>query len=612
MAASSLYVSAIVAIPNLIDEIKRLAKTEDPRSEDRAAVAKRRLSLITQLAEKICTLTHWSRLDLNSLQLTDHELGILLTEIQKNPTILELILDHNEITHEGAEKIAFMLQTHPLTALSLCNNDLGNIGAGQLANGLLRNRYLRFLDLGFNNIDTHGAAALAESIAANPDNQLIFVGLSCNNITNPAMMAWAETLRGNTRFLDLETDGNTLKEEEITSTLSELTRILEDNQKAVKSLMHNNAETLKRLAAMQPDAIKALGIEQYTEQFQQANEAITQGIEQLKMTRVDKKVIVQWRQWLDKLTKQCEQNLEDVATQFLSMIASPLKPPVELDALALTQSMRDMQISFKISPHELTIESEELGRGVFGVVRRGEWRHIPVAVKELHPTENTTIKSLFVREMQIMAQLRSPNIVRLLGIGPTMIVMEYMSGGDLSQLLHKNSRPLSPRWIQNAILQIAYGLAFLHAEGIIHGDLKPTNVLLTASGEPKLTDFGLSVLEGNLDPSLDSHARGTPIWMAPELLAALRARVPSTITKEADMYSFALIIWEILTREVPYKQLATSIERLVQLVVDQEVRETIPKNTPANYVKVLTFCWDANPRKRLPVDTIIHEYLKPK
>src|SRR5690349_2449171 len=139
-----------------------------------------------------------------------------------------------------------------------------------------------------------------------------------------------------------------------------------------------------------------------------------------------------------------------------------------------------------------------LGSGGFGEVYHGTWRHNDVAVKKLL-MKNITPESAheFETESQIMARLRSPNIVQFYGyaIEPERcIVMEYCPNGSLFSVL-QNKKPLEWSIRINIALGATKGLSFLHEERILHRDIKSLNILLTAHFEAKLTDFGLSKLK---------------------------------------------------------------------------------------------------------------------
>lgn len=139
-----------------------------------------------------------------------------------------------------------------------------------------------------------------------------------------------------------------------------------------------------------------------------------------------------------------------------------------------------------------------LGSGAFGDVARVLWRKTPVAAKIAHAnTMSEDEKALLLRELEVMARVRHPNIVQFLGYvdTPFVIVLELVPGGNLRQ--YYRSRTVSVAHKTLICLDVLRALAYLHnrrPSSIIHRDVKPANVLMTYSGFAKLTDFGLGSL----------------------------------------------------------------------------------------------------------------------
>jgi len=165
-----------------------------------------------------------------------------------------------------------------------------------------------------------------------------------------------------------------------------------------------------------------------------------------------------------------------------------------------------------------------LGRGGFGEVYQGTWRMTDVAVKVLLLGQLTNdARKEFETEAQTNIELRHPNIVQFLGycISPRpCIVMEYMPRGSLHQLLRDSQAEIHWDVRMRIALDITRGLAYLHAENIVHRDIRSKNVLL-AEGKACLADFGLArVKTETLAVSTgSSQAAGTLRWMAPELFS---------------------------------------------------------------------------------------------
>ena len=212
-----------------------------------------------------------------------------------------------------------------------------------------------------------------------------------------------------------------------------------------------------------------------------------------------------------------------------------------------------------------------LGRGAFGVVLRATWNGVPVAVKKLHLDQLTRKeKDSFRKELLILASLGSShrNLVKLHGycLAPPCIVMELVALGSLTNLLHYCDDPeveakmTDGRVKKRLILGVADGMRQLHAARIVHGDLKPQNILISDDYEAKITDFGLSSLRGKTSSSVASRqfdgddgpgepyvVGGTAGYMAPELLDST-----SPPDFPSDVYSFGVVLNELVAEEEPY------------------------------------------------------------
>ena len=240
-----------------------------------------------------------------------------------------------------------------------------------------------------------------------------------------------------------------------------------------------------------------------------------------------------------------------------------------------------------------------LGAGGFGEVYKGQWQGVDVAIKKLlqkHLTE--AMESTFRKEAGVMVQLRGthPNIINMYGIvlvpEPCM-VLEFMGRGALDGLLH-GKVPMSWEMRYTIGLDVARGLFYLHNKRILHLDLKSMNVLMAKDGTAKLADFGLSEIKGSTSQQSawgdeSKKAGGTLRWMAPELFRGGRYR-PS-----CDVYSFAMVLWELASRQVPYRyQLNAAIPEYVKT----GGREAVPVDTPASVQALMVRCWAADASTR--------------
>jgi len=197
-----------------------------------------------------------------------------------------------------------------------------------------------------------------------------------------------------------------------------------------------------------------------------------------------------------------------------------------------------------------------LGRGGMGAVYKARQpdldRH--VAVKVLRPdlADDTALSDRFVREARNLARLDHPNIVRIHDFGReehfVYLVMEYVDGSSVRELI--DARLLAPSDALAIFPEICEALRYAHEHGVVHRDVKPGNILVDTNGRVKVADFGLSksVLARRADPTL-THTRqamGTPHYMAPEQMRRTR-----DVDHRADIFSLGVLLYEMLTGEVP-------------------------------------------------------------
>jgi serine/threonine-protein kinase len=223
------------------------------------------------------------------------------------------------------------------------------------------------------------------------------------------------------------------------------------------------------------------------------------------------------------------------------------------DDSTLTQAMPEVNPVSRAGKYRIT---GRIGQGGMGVVYRAIDDDLgrTVALKFIPPEMaiDSTTEQRFLREARAASALDHPNIGTIFGVEETsdrrrFIVMAYYEGRNLSQRMHDESNPLTPREAIGIGVQVAGGLAEAHARGVIHRDIKPSNILLTVQGLVKIVDFGLAAMSGADQLSHTGASMGTPAYMSPE--QALGADVDH----RSDIWSLGVVTCEMLTRQKVFR-----------------------------------------------------------
>ncbi|XP_059456952.1 U-box domain-containing protein 33-like isoform X2 [Corylus avellana] len=326
------------------------------------------------------------------------------------------------------------------------------------------------------------------------------------------------------------------------------------------------------------------------------NEAKRRGQEESRQRKEAEEALVKVKEELENVKNQRDQVLENVKNQrdqvkeevlgisqehelsLKTQIAELHKKMNEVqmerdNALKEAEGLRRNQVGdddhfseFKLSEIEEATqkfdESKKIGQGGYGSIYKGLLRPKEVAIKMLQsPGAHGT--SQFQMEVRVLSQLRHPNLVKLTGSCPEVfaLIYEYLPNGSLEDRLSMkdNSPPLSWQTRIRIATELCSVLVYLHSakpHSIVHGDLKPSNILLDANFVSKLSDFGIcrmlfpdESLSNNINTTLSriTDPKGTPAYIDPEF------RETSVLTLKSDVYSFGIILLQLLTGRQPFK-----------------------------------------------------------
>lgn len=222
--------------------------------------------------------------------------------------------------------------------------------------------------------------------------------------------------------------------------------------------------------------------------------------------------------------------------------------------------------------------------------------------------ENEEFKKMINREIGVLTLIDHPTIIKLIGYSlidfqrenNVTIIMELAKNGSLEDVLKKIRSLLGPHEYTNTSRQIilagvARGMKYLHDRNIIHRDLKPGNILLDEDFHPLITDFGLSKFFKVDQSSIQTQACGTLIYKAPEVIQGINYNT------KADVYSFAILMFEVVTDSLPYPELFSgqmSEFDFNNKIVKKNYRPTFKTFVKEPIKELIEKCWSSNPKER--------------
>ncbi len=298
------------------------------------------------------------------------------------------------------------------------------------------------------------------------------------------------------------------------------------------------------------------------------------------------------------------------------------------EASRAARALRDLAVPERRLPTRVPVEvgpyrvERELGRGGSGVVVLAQDSRLgrPVAVKLLRSDASPQARERFRREAQALARLRHPNVAAVHDTGETQegvpwLAMDFVDGESLDTVLRRlagrDPARLSGQdlvaaevwrgasWVMAVVRLVAdvgHGLAAAHAEGIVHRDVKPANILVERGGRPYLADFGLALWSAAAAVTRTGTAPGTPLTMAPEQVNRDRGAVsPAT-----DVWALGATLYHALTLRSPFAGEDTTVEQLYQRILHDDplaprrLNQAIPRDLEVIVLKAL----EKDPRRR--------------
>ncbi|KAK3118998.1 hypothetical protein QOZ80_9BG0712150 [Eleusine coracana subsp. coracana] len=240
-------------------------------------------------------------------------------------------------------------------------------------------------------------------------------------------------------------------------------------------------------------------------------------------------------------------------------------------------------------------------------VTDGRLQGTDVAIKRINdrsfagkPSEQDKMRSDFWNEASNLAELNHPNVVAFYGAvldgpgGPVATVTEYMVNGSLRTALLKNAKSLDQRKRLVIAIDTAIGMEYLHKKNIVHFDLKSDNLLVNLRDPQrpicKVSDLGLSKVK--YKTLISGGVRGTLPWMAPELLNGSS----NLVSEKVDVFSFGIVLWELLTGKEPYADLHYGT--IIGGIVNNTLRPPVPDTCDSEWRALMEQCWATEPSER--------------
>ena len=276
-------------------------------------------------------------------------------------------------------------------------------------------------------------------------------------------------------------------------------------------------------------------------------------------------------------------------------------------------SEKAQKFSFEIKKNDLNYFidfdsiKQKLTRIGKGGVYRAEWLGMQVAVKKLKYKGNNINNAKInddeffklINEINILASMRHPNIVLYMGASvdnnDCYMITEYAQEDSLSKFLHEKKRKLNDLQKIYIALQLASAIHYIHFRNIVHRDIKSDNVFLDETLKIKLSHFGLSTNLKNISEKKTFYENFA--YMAPEIM------LEKNYNKSADIFSYGMILWELITNQIPYNNLKK--EEIINEVAKKKKIVKIPEDGNMVLIELTKLCLQYKPENRPTIEKIV-------